>query len=165
MLTSVLSPSVCASCRLCCNFQRSSAWETPVLEPRCVELLRSMDVPLEDREDGGLTLALQFDSSSVGELALCPLLDSSSGCRLPRELRPLECRLWPLRLMRLDSGELGLAFYSACPGLASVSREALMLLARSLYPELLAHLAQCPACVRCFHPAYSLLCRFSDLAS
>ncbi len=160
MLTSVLPPSACASCRLCCNFSRPSAWETPAFEPEVAEQLRRLGLTLVER-GGAPTIALEFASTDPQECALCPLLDTAKGCTLPREERPLECRLWPLRLMHSEQGELLLTCYTSCPGLAAVPRERLLELADSLQPLLLAHARRCPASVRPLHPNYAPLCRLA----
>lgn len=110
MLTHLLHAQDCAACRLCCHFQRSSAWETPAIEPELVTLYREMNPPppLTTRADGSVSFALNFPPDDEGAEAPCPMLDPASGCMLPRSERPFECRLWPLRLMRLSSSdELG----------------------------------------------------------
>ena len=156
MLTSLLPPAACAACRLCCNFCQSSAWETPALEAELAQRLECAGVPLEQR-GGARTFRLEFASEDPQECAFCPLLDSSAGCTLPREQRPFECRLWPLRLMQDEAGHLVLACYTTCPGMAAVPREELLALAESLRPALLAHARRCPASVRPLHPNYCLL--------
>ncbi len=157
MLTSLLPPSVCASCRLCCNFLPSSAWETPALEPACADHLRALGLPLVPRPEGGETIALNFAQNGPEMAADCPLLDKSAGCRLPRSERPLECRLWPLRLMRDSSGRVVLACYSSCPGLAALPREDVLALAESLRPLLVERARSYPASIRLLHPHYSVL--------
>ncbi len=157
MLTSLLPPSACASCRLCCHFLPSSVWETPALEPSCATRLREQGVFLVERLDGGETVGLSFSSDCPQETADCPLLDKSSGCRLPREERPLECRLWPLRLMRGSSGQVVVACYTACPGIAAVSREELLALAESLRPLLRERASSFPASIRPLHAHYAVL--------
>ncbi len=157
MLTAILPPSVCASCRLCCNFLPESAWETPALEPECAGLLRSQGVPLSVRADGGETITLIFAPECPQKAADCPLLDKSAGCLLPRDLRPLECRLWPLRLMRDEAGNLVVTCYRSCPGLAAVPRETLLRVAESLRPLFAERAASFPASIRPLHPNYSIL--------
>ncbi len=165
MLTSLLPPSVCASCRLCCNFLPESIWETPALEPPCAAHLRKLGVSLVERPQGGETIALNFAPECPQKAADCPLLDTSAGCRLPRDLRPLECRLWPLRLMRDEAGNIVLACYSSCPGLASVPPEQLLSLAHSLRPLLLERASSFPASIRPLHPNYSILFPLSESPS
>ncbi len=157
MLTSLLPPEVCASCRLCCNFLPESLWERPALEEECAAHLRSLQVPLEQRPEGGETIALKADSEQQEKAADCPLLDRSCGCRIPRALRPLECRLWPIRLMRDEAGHVLVTCYNACPGLASVSHEKLSNFARALTPLLQERAARYPASIRPLHPKYTIL--------
>ncbi len=155
MLTSILPPSACAACRLCCNFLPESLWESPALEDDCADRLRSMGVALIERPEGGLTLEMRFEGSQ--EAALCPLLDSCSGCRLSRDVRPIECRLWPLRLMLDEAGRVCVSCYNHCPGLASVPRETLLAHARSMLPLFRECAASFPASIRPLHPNYSVL--------
>ncbi len=158
MLTSLLPPSVCASCRLCCNFLPESFWETPALEPDCAARLRERGVALKTRPEGGETIQLKL-ASDAPQAVDCPLLDKCAGCILPRTERPLECRLWPLRLMEDEAGVPAVACYRSCPGLASVPRDTLLSLAESLRP-LFAERAACfPASIRPLHPAYVVLFR------
>ncbi len=118
--------------------------------------LEAMGVALRER-DGARTFALEFASEEPQECAMCPLLDSARGCTLPREERPLECRLWPLRLMRGEQGELLLTCYRDCPGIAAVPRGTLLQELESLRPLLLEHAASSPASVRSLHPLYTVL--------
>ncbi len=157
MLTSLLPPSVCATCRLCCNFLPTSVWETPALEPACAERLRDLGVFLRERVEGGETIALNFAPECPQNAADCPLLDKSAGCRLPREERPLECRLWPLRLMRNKDGEIVVACYTNCPGLASVPRETLLMQAESLHAVFAERAKLFPESIRLMHRSYEVL--------
>ncbi len=159
MLTSLLPPSVCASCRLCCNFRPESAWETPALEPACAARLREEGITLKTRPEGGETIQLNFASDAPQKAADCPLLDTCAGCRLPRAERPLECRLWPLRLMEDEAGVPAVACYRSCPGLATVPRDTLLALAESLRPLFVERVACFPASIRPLHPAYEVLFR------
>ncbi len=162
MLTSLLPPAVCASCRLCCNFLPESVWECPALEPACADELRARGVCLVERPEGGETIRLPFDPECPHEAVNCPLLDTSSGCILPRAQRPLECRLWPLRLMRDSAGQIVLAYYHACPGLAEMPREKLLEVAESLRPQLMRRVAEYPASIRPLHPNYTILFSLND---
>ncbi len=161
MLTSLLPPSACATCRLCCNFLPESRWELPALEPACAAHLRSLGVPLDVRPEGGETLALPL-SPCPAEAANCPLLDASSGCRLPRDSRPLECRLWPLRLMRTPQGELVVACYRSCPGLAEVDEESLLALVYSLLPLFRERAGSFPESIRPLYPHYRVLLSLNE---
>lgn len=159
MLTHLISADRCATCRLCCNFRRSSAWETPILTPELADLLRLRGLPLRSRSDGSITFSLHFPEHAPESFcANCPALNPDSGCTLPRELRPIECRLWPLRLMRISSGALVLGLYDACPALSPAVRKQMIREATgTLLPTLLRIADEQPGIVRPFHPAYSVI--------
>lgn len=158
MLTHIFTPADCARCKLCCNFCRSSAWETPALEPRLAQHLQTHGVPLEQRADGACTFHLHFVSTDPQECANCPVLDPEKGCSLPREQRPFECRIWPLRLMHGPLQQTVLGLYQACPALTPDVRQKLIAEATGpLLPSLLAYARQYPLAVRPMHPAYDIV--------
>ena len=159
MLTHLISAAQCASCRLCCNFRRTSAWETPALTPDLAGRLRARGIPLRTREDGSTTFALHFpDDAPENFCANCPALDPTTGYTLPRSARPIECRLWPLRLMRAPSGGLALGLYDACPAVSPVVREQIIREATgALLPELRRIANEQPRTIRPIHPAYSII--------
>ncbi len=157
MLTPILSPSACASCRLCCNFRPESRWELPALEHDCVARLRARNVCLVERPEGGETIALPEAAEGSQEATNCPLLDTSIGCTLPRAERPLECRLWPLRLMQDEAGNTLVTCYTACPALACQPHSVLRAFAESLRPLFLERARSFPASIRPLHPGYTIL--------
>lgn len=165
MLTAIFSPSQCASCKLCCNFHRSSAWETPFLEPELIRKLPELTsqlqlfhVELQKRPDGSSTFKLPFQTTSADETANCPMLDTGSGCRLPREQRPFECRIWPLRVMRLDSGATVLGCYDACPALDTATAGKLADYAHhTLRKTIIEHAKKFPQTIRPYDSHYRIL--------
>lgn len=157
MLTDLFTPQDCAACKLCCNFHRSSAWETPSLEPELIYLLQEECVPLEKRADGSTSFYLHFCSDDENEVANCPMLNTSSGCILPRELRPFECRIWPIRLMR-DASRLVIGIYKNCPALRGESLDRLIHFATGeLLPQLQTYATKHPTSVRPVNPAYDII--------
>ena len=157
MLTEILTPTHCASCKLCCNFHRSSAWETPALDAELIYLLQEDGVPLEKRADGSTSFYLHFCTDSEDEVANCPMLDTKSGCILPREMRPFECRIWPLRLMR-KSGRLIIGLYQGCPSLTNERKKRLVHFATGeLLPRMLEHAKRYPHSVREYDEGYSVI--------
>lgn len=158
MLTHLFTPEQCAQCRLCCNFRRSSAWETPALDSALAKSLQDSGVPLVQREDGSCSFLLTYHSSDPAESADCPVLDTCSGCTLPRELRPFECRIWPLRLMRTKDEHLALGLYLDCPALTTEVRQKLIKEATGpLLPLLLKQAELQPLIVRPVDPAYAII--------
>ena len=162
MLTQFFTPQQCAECKLCCNFRRSSAWETPALPAPLAEELRAAGVPIEQRADGSCSFRLTYLSADPAETANCPMLDTCRGCTLPREKRPFECRIWPLRLMRTDSGHLVLGLYRGCPALSpSVRRQITAYATDDLLPTLLSHAKLHPHSVRPLDAAYDIIWQHS----
>ncbi len=157
MLTNIISSADCASCKLCCNFLRSSAWETPALDKELVFLLQEEGIPLVQRPDGSTSFYLHYCSESENETALCPMLSPLTGCSLPRRMRPFECRIWPLRLMK-QSGHLVIGLYKYCPALDEERRLALVELAcTKLLPYLLEYAQKHPLSVRDVNPNYDTI--------
>ena len=158
MLTHLFTPEQCAQCKLCCNFRRSSAWETPALDASLAEALQAAGTPLVHRGDGSCSFRLTYHGSDPAETADCPMLDPRRGCTLPREQRPFECRIWPLRLMRTADGRLALGLYLGCPALTPPVRAKLTEEATGpLLPLLLRQAEQQPLIVRPVDPAYSII--------
>lgn len=159
MLTRIFQADTCARCRLCCNFRPASTWETPFLEDSLCELLSSQGIPLCTRPNGARSFCLSFRTDSAEETVDCPLLDPARGCTLPREQRPFECRVWPLRLMHDENGALCIGCYTACPALADAATlERIKAYAGGdLLPVLLNYARRFPQSVRALHPSYTLL--------
>lgn len=159
MLTCVFTPASCAHCRLCCHFRRQSAWETPFLEPRQAAQLAARGIQLCARPDGSQSIALSFHTDNPEESCNCPLLDPARGCTLPREERPFECRVWPLRLMHDARGRLCIGCYTACPALTdTATREALIRLATGeLLPRMLDYARRFPQSIRPLDAGYTII--------
>lgn len=159
MLTNIFTPSDCAACKLCCNFHHSSAWETPSLENELIYLLQEEGYPLHKRCNGATTFYLNFETDSEDEVANCPMLDPSKGCTLPRELRPFECRIWPLRIMR-DASTLVIGLYKDCPALKEEAADKLIAFAiGELLPTMLDYARKHPTCIRDIDDTYSIIWR------
>lgn len=157
MLTGIFTPTDCAVCKLCCNFHHSSAWETPALAEEQIFLLQELCVPLEKRADGTTSFYLHFETESQDEVANCPMLNPSSGCMLPREQRPFECRIWPVRVMKQNS-TLVVGIYEKCPALANGGFEKLKEhTLEKLLPQILDYARRHPRAVREFDSAYKII--------
>ncbi len=159
MLTGIFSPKLCAQCKLCCNFRRVSAWETPALEPAQIFLMHELCVPLEERADGTTSFFLNFQTENPDEVADCPMLDSCSGCTLPRSQRPFECRIWPVRIMK-EASTLVVGIYKDCPALDESTFEKLKAHTLDhLLPQILSYAKRNPRAVREFNTAYQIIWR------
>ena len=56
-----------------------------------------------------------YQTADPEEEAACPFLDSKKGCVLPEEDKPFDCKIWPLRYMRMEDGEKKICLTPTCP--------------------------------------------------
>ena len=102
MLKKILSGSSCAKCRLCCVFDSSDVWETPVFTEEIKNKILSEKPDTQFiKKDSGFIL-------NAGELAddqlfTCPAL-TEKGCMLGDD-KPFDCRIWPYRIMNVGGKE------------------------------------------------------------
>lgn len=167
MLTHLFSPATCAQCRLCCNFCQRSAWETPFLEPDLATQLEAKAVPLTTRPNGSKSIALHFTTCDPEENRNCPLLDTSTGCTLPREQRPFECRVWPIRLMHDEQHQLCIACYKNCPALTHPDawQKLIDYATGELLPTLLDYAKRFPESIRPLDTHYTIIWRNKKAAA
>lgn len=117
MLTKLFGRKTCAECKWCCVFDKTDHWETPLIVSENLSVLRqkfpeATFAPLN--KDYKLDLSSTFVSDNPKEYAFCPFLDQKSGCVLPEEEKPFDCKIWPFRLMRKE-GDLVLTLTPTCP--------------------------------------------------
>jgi len=107
MLSKILSKSDCASCKFCCSFRRQSLWESPIFEKEKMEKLKKLypDVKFKNQGKFSFTFDIsdKYKTDDSEEEAPCPFLDSKKGCKLPPDLKPFDCSIWPLRAVRIPS--------------------------------------------------------------
>lgn len=122
MLSKILKKKTCASCRFCCVFSRKSLWEVPNFSIEKLEELEKYAVnpPIFTKENGALFLHLEqlYKTNSPDEVVPCSFLDEKSGCTLPNELKPLQCKIWPFRIVKRNGKNL-LVFETTCSTLGS----------------------------------------------
>lgn len=99
MLTEILSRQTCASCQVCCLFDKTDCWEMPLFTPPTAEIVERdyPNVKLTKLNDKASCKALSPEFDNEG-LCRCPLL-TDKGCALG-EQKPFDCRIWPFRVMR-----------------------------------------------------------------
>lgn len=166
MLTHLFKPAICAECRLCCHFRPASVWETPFLEDFVCEEMEARGVELCSRENGSRSFVLHFETDSPEETANCPLLDPAKGCTIPREQRPFECRVWPLRLMYDGEGRLCIGCYRDCTALqdGEVWEQLKEYAKGELLPTMRDYASRFPQSIRPFNPAYAIIWQEAELA-
>lgn len=110
MLKEILDPQICARCRICCVFDSSDIWETPVFTPETAEMIRSAK-PETNFIPHGNGFIIDPGELGEGELFTCPAL-TENGCILG-DNKPFDCRIWPFRIMEIG-GIRGITVASIC---------------------------------------------------
>ena len=140
MLSPILAKSTCATCKFCCSFRRQSLWETPIFDEETMLKLKELFPSAKFRTAGPSGLSYTFDISDVyktpdhEEEAPCPFLDPTRGCALPPELKPFDCKIWPLRAVRSQNSPatgIAVALTPTCPAINKVPLQQVRELAAS----------------------------------
>ncbi|HBN11539.1 MAG TPA: hypothetical protein DIW26_02130 [Ruminococcus sp.] len=155
MLGGLLEKSECAQCRLCCAFDNYDIWETPVFTPELTEKILQIipDINLVKR---GNCYSFRIPKLHGDELFVCPLLDSSSGCILGDE-KPFECRIWPFRIMKLNSQRV-IAVASICePVNSRPLRDIAAFLKNGLAEKIFAYADKYPEIIKEYDSTYPIL--------
>ena len=137
MLSSILAKSTCATCKFCCSFRRQSLWETPIFDEDTMQKLKELYPQAKFHQAGPSGKSWTFDISDaykttdLEEEAPCPFLDPNHGCALPTELKPFDCKIWPLRAVRKSDNSISVALTPTCPAINKVPLEQVKQLAAS----------------------------------
>ena len=164
MLSSILSKSTCATCKFCCSFRRQSLWETPIFDEATMLKLKELFPEAKFRTAGPSGHSYTFDISDAyhtddpEEEAPCPFLDPSRGCALPPELKPFDCKIWPLRAVRTQGTDgdtqspetsTTIALTPTCPAINKVPLEQVKeLVASGLGQQILDYAATHPDIIK-----------------
>ena len=167
MLSSILEKSTCAACKFCCSFRRTSLWETPVFPAADLDKMKALNPQARFRPAGSsgssytFDLADAYNTQDPAEEAPCPFLDPSRGCTLPSDLKPFECKIWPLRAVRNqknaestetatgDTFDIAVALTPTCPAINKVPEEKVRDLAASgLGQQILDYAADHPDIIK-----------------
>lgn len=117
MLTEILSRGTCAKCRLCCTFDSSDIWETPVIVPELRErILKEIEPETRFLSKGDCSLFRLENPDSEG-IFYCPML-RENGCVLG-EQKPFDCAVWPFRVMEV-SGRRAITVAPICPAVTAL---------------------------------------------
>ena len=138
MLSAILSKSECAECKFCCSFRRQSLWETPVFYEEDIPKIKQLfpevkfrELNTADTKSKVYTFDIydKYKTDDPDEEAPCPFLDSKQGCKLPAELKPFDCKIWPLRVVKIP--EPAVVLTPTCPAINKVPFEKVQALAES----------------------------------
>lgn len=111
MISKVLSKETCKECKFCCVFRKESLWELPVF-PKDSNVNKNELV--DEKQFYRMNLEDKYKTNDVNETVPCIFLDENKGCTLNDEDKPLECKIWPLRVMKKDENFV-VAFETVCP--------------------------------------------------
>ncbi|MBR4180249.1 MAG: hypothetical protein IKR45_06050 [Treponema sp.] len=124
LLSPLLTKNDCASCKFCCSFRRQSLWESPVFDEQTMLELQRLFPNAKFRPAGEGKSSWTFDISAdyktddPQEEVVCPFLNAQNGCSLPPELKPFDCKIWPLRAVRTEESlEPVVALTPTCPAI------------------------------------------------
>ena len=155
MLSSILAKSACAACKFCCSFRRTSLWETPIFPAADLAKMQDLNPQAKFRPAGSSGKSYTFDltgsyqTQDPDEEAPCPFLDPNHGCTLPSDLKPFECKIWPLRAVRQPDASLAVALTPTCPAINKVPEEKVRDLAASgLGQQILDYAADHPDIIK-----------------
>jgi len=153
MLSALLSGKTCAECRNCCVFEEQSAWEVPTFSAEAIARLPE-DSSCQVQADGKrFRIILPYDGTHTAKK--CPFLNDSTGCTLMAEEKPFACKLWPIRLMRDETGAVFPALYNGCPGIPAEKTEAVCALLNSgLLARALQEAERDPSLILPYHGNY-----------
>jgi hypothetical protein len=154
MLKEILDGKSCAECRLCCIFDESDVWETPVFteEIRARITERCPGAKFVSKDGGYIFRVEKFDSDG---LFRCPAL-TENGCFLGDD-KPFDCRIWPYRIMDIN-GRRGITIASICDEMYNRPLSQLAgFLRKGLADKIFAYADEHPEIVKPYNDSYPIL--------
>jgi len=151
MLSAVLSKEKCAECRFCCSFRRQSLWELPRLPLDFVSKYptdyKGEPVRYHIITSGQETFALtvmedKYRTDDPEEEVPCPFLNPQVGCILPLEDKPLDCKAWPLRYMRMPDGSKKVCLTPTCPHINGIDITVMRQNTKQIWKDKIARYAE-----------------------
>lgn len=165
MLSKILSKEQCADCGFCCVFRRTSIWETPlfpksVIEKLKIEYKKSKFVSVGDLYT--IDLSKEYKTEADDEEAPCFFLNNKKGCMLNDDEKPLDCKIWPLRIMR-DGKHLVIALTPTCKEINELSIETVKEFVQSGIGEYIRDKAmEMPDIIKEYRNDFPIIMTFSD---
>lgn len=170
MISKVLSREACKNCKFCCVFVKDSLWELPVFPKEAYERIISNDKTKEkyfekvfiddDRFYYRMKLEDQYMTDNPDETASCIFLDENHGCTLNDEDKPLECKIWPLRVMDRDN-EMVIAFETICPELGEKPSEEIKKLAEEIKGDIEEYASKYPFIAKPYDDRFPIITRIN----
>lgn len=146
MLTEILSRKECAKCRVCCVFDKTDAWEMPLITPELAKRLEKdyPNIKLKQVSENGECRIIDADFDEKG-LCTCPLL-TEKGCALGEE-KPYDCRIWPFRVMK-KGNLLLLTLSPVCNSVSSLPVNKISEFAAKIAPKIFEEVERNPEMVK-----------------
>lgn len=168
MLKSVLSGEMCGKCRNCCVFFSKSRWEMPSVPKENADKICSFLNNEQAVQKSGDSYKLKsmlrenIQGSDCEEYK-CPALDENKGCMLPENLKPVECSMWPLRVMR-DNGKLFITLAGGCHAVNErFTSDVKKLLGDGLYEKIIDILKRDKSIIKEFESSYEKLAEITEV--
>ena len=97
-----------------------------------------------------------YKTNDSEEEAACPFL-SDEGCLLPKEEKPFDCSIWPLRATKID-GEVRVMLENTCP---AINRQSLQnvenLVKAGLGEKIISYAKKNPDMIKEFMPGFKIV--------
>lgn len=163
MLKSLLSKEDCAKCRFCCSLRRQSLWENPVFVKESLSELKKIypEVRFKTLSDNIVTLNFDGLYQTDDSEEEVPCYFNKSGCILPDRLKPFECKLWPLRVMRKD-GKLYAAISLSCPAIRKNTDEEIHATMEGLSETMRNYVGLHPEIIKEYHENYKVMFELTE---
>ena len=155
MLGELLSKEECAGCRLCCSFDSYGLSETPTVTADTAVKILSRHRPDQRFFEKGSCFIMKMEPEPGSDIHYCPLLDRDKGCVMG-DIKPFECRIWPLRVMRRED-RLVIALSPLCPAVNRMPSEDVQAKCEELAEEIFAEARACPELVRPYAAGHIVL--------
>lgn len=133
MLQKILSQKTCAACQLCCQFDKTDIWELPVLPPETITAIQKIQ-PKTEFVTVKNEMTFAAPTLKENDLFSCPML-TECGCCLSEKDKPFDCKIWPFRLMKTDTGKIVITVSELCNGIKNLSDDDLRIFLQETLSE------------------------------
>ena len=158
MISNLISKTDCAKCEFCCTYYRNEIWEAPRFSK---EILSEIKKICPEAKFKSLTetiviqeLADLYKTDDAKEIVLCYF--NKNGCILPDHLKPLECKIWPFRIMR-KGNETVIALSTTCPMINKYSVDEIKATIENLSDNLRKYVRIHPETIKEYHEGYKII--------
>lgn len=155
MLSKILSKKECAKCRICCCFDSSDVWETPIITKPLHDKILGEYNPKQKfiKKDNCYILDMPKDESD--DLYYCSMLDRNSGCIL-KDDKPFDCKIWPFRVMDFNGVNV-ITLSPVCPVVKTRSLEDLSSFIETIAPTIFQQANDQPEIIKPYIKGYPIL--------